>query len=156
MLALVRALMVSLEPRYLASPLFIGQLLQALQTHLLATYGTTAPGRSRLGGLSLQHEARAKAYLARQPLQHLSVEAVAALCGLSRSHFSKAFKISTGQSPHQWVMHHRLQQVMTQLRSDKPLADVARACGFTDPSHLSRTFRREMGVSPNAWRRRQL
>jgi AraC-like DNA-binding protein len=39
------------------------------------------------------------------------------------------------------------------LAGDCRLCDVAQSCGFADQSHLSRVFRRLVGVAPNAWRR---
>lgn len=153
LLALVQAVLAALEPPHTASTLFIGQLLLALRTHLLARYGATtlAPG-----GLAQQHALRAKEYLAGQPLQQLSIGTAATLCGLSRSHFSKAFRQSTGQPPYQWALRYRLQQVAAQLASDTPMGEIATACGFADPRHMARAFRRETGMSPTAWRRQSL
>lgn len=150
LLALVQAVLAALEPPHTASTLFIGQLLLALRTHLLARYGAAGPAP---GGLAQQPAWRAKDYLAGQPLQQLSIGKLATLCGLSRSHFSKAFKRSTGQSPYQWAMRHRLQQVAEQLIGDQPMGEIAAACGFAHPRHMARAFRREMGISPSAWRR---
>lgn len=112
----------------------------------------TPPSR-RTGCLSAAQEARAKAYLAAHPLRRLSIAEVAALCDLSRSHFSKAFKVSTGLAPHQWVVRYRVHQVVKLLKGDRPIGEIAGECGFADQSHLSRVFARQMGMPPGQWRR---
>lgn len=155
LLALTLALVSSLDPAHAASPMFVEQLLLAFRTHLLQTYGGTAQAQARPGTLSAAQVRRAKAYLSSHPLQRLSIADVATACDLSRSHFSKAFKAATGQAPHQWVMQYRLAQVVALLRTDKPIAEIALVCGFADQSHLTRVFRRLMGTSPAAWRKRQ-
>ena len=151
LLALVQAVLAALEPPHTASPLFIQQLLRALQTHLLARYGAAhAAGQ---GGLSPPQLLRAQRYLLGHPLQSLYVAAAAQHCGLSRGYFSKAFKLSTGQSPLQWALLGRIHQAAALLRCGTPLADVSGACGFASPRHLSRCFRRAMGMTPAVWRR---
>ncbi|CCH88982.1 Transcriptional regulator, AraC family [Modestobacter italicus] len=61
--------------------------------------------------------------------------------------------------PAQWIVDRRLRRARQRLadpsRPDAGVADVARACGFTDPSHFSRRFRQAFGVSPTEWRASQ-
>jgi len=81
---------------------------------------------------------------------------LAAVTRLSVSHFSRAFKVSFGQSPHAYVMVRRTERAKSLILSDKqiPLAEVALSCGLSDQAHLSRVFRNIVGESPAAWRRR--
>lgn len=159
--ARVSALLPGLAQHHFASVQFADQVRRAVQTHLGDpgdpddNHGLAALSSSAPGGLSQRQERLAKAYLTGQPLQRLSVEKIAVACGLSRSHFSKAFKVTTGEAPHRWAMQYRLQQAIHLLGGEKPMADIARACGFADQSHMSRSFRREVGVSPTTWRRQQ-
>ncbi|MEZ2147529.1 helix-turn-helix transcriptional regulator, partial [Bradyrhizobium sp. DN5] len=52
--------------------------------------------------------------------------------GLSRFHFCRAFKESTGLSPHGWLRQHRLEQAMTMLRdSDDAVVSIAAALGYS-------------------------
>ena len=150
LLALVHAVLAALEPPHATSPLFIQQLLRALQTHLLARYGAAHAGE---GGLSPQQLLRAQQYLLGHPLQSLYVAQAAQHCGLSRGYFSKAFKLSMGLSPLQWTLQSRIYQVAVLLRCGTPLTDIAAACGFANPRHLARCFRRAMGLTPRAWLR---
>jgi AraC-like DNA-binding protein len=83
-----------------------------------------------------------------------SVAAVAAQCGLSRSYFEKAFKVSLGTPPHRWLVRQRIQRAGDLLeRSNDSIGSIALICGFTDQSHLSRVFRASVGSTPAAWRR---
>ncbi len=82
------------------------------------------------------------------------VAALAAACGLSRSHFAHAFRSTTGVPPHKWLLLHRVRHACEMMeRTDKRLAEIAHSCGFADQSHFSRTFRSVMGNSPAVWRR---
>jgi AraC family transcriptional regulator len=83
-----------------------------------------------------------------------SLSELAALCGLSRSYFIRAFKQVTGMPPHRWLLMHRVKHAKDLLRGTQlPIADIAVACGFADQSHLTRVFSKGFGISPAAWRR---
>ena len=78
---------------------------------------------------------------------------IADACGLSLSHFARAFKQSTGLPPHRWLLQQRIYRSQDLLlHSDMPLSEIAIACGFSDQSHLNRVFVRVAGISPGAWR----
>ena len=84
----------------------------------------------------------------------LSLQKIAAEFDLSVSHFSRAFRISTGLPPHQWLLQQRVKaakQLMT-VR-DLPLSEIAISAGFANQSHFTRVFSAAVGVSPAAWRR---
>jgi transcriptional regulator GlxA family with amidase domain len=86
----------------------------------------------------------------------IPVVALARSCGLSRSHFIRAFKISMGLPPHHWLMRHRIERARELLaRTNESIAEIAISCGFADQSHLTRVFRALVGVSPAAWRRQR-
>lgn len=86
----------------------------------------------------------------------LPIRELARLCGLSRSHFSKAFKCSMGSPPHRWLVRQRVGRALDMLeRSNEPISVIAASCGFADQSHFTRVFRAATGSSPAAWRRRR-
>ena len=70
-------------------------------------------------------------------------------CGVSVSHFSRAFRQSTGLSPHQWLLKRRVDQAKSLLRDRTlSLSDVALSCGFGDQSHFTRVFTKLTGITP--------
>jgi transcriptional regulator GlxA family with amidase domain len=88
--------------------------------------------------------------------QSISLADLARLCDLSPSHFSRAFKNATGQSPSLWLAAERVSRAKDLLRrGEHTLAEIAYGCGFADQSHLTRTFSRHVGQSPGAWRRQR-
>jgi len=79
----------------------------------------------------------------------LSVEQMARHAGLSPAHFTRAFKLSTGEAPHQFVMRCRLEEARRALERPHPdLLNVALSSGFSDQAHLTRLFKRRYGVTP--------
>lgn len=84
----------------------------------------------------------------------VSLDNLARQVGLSRYHFSRAFKASTGLSPHRYVTLRRVERAKNLLHaSELSLADVAVQVGFASQSHLCDWFRRLVGVSPREYRR---
>jgi AraC family transcriptional regulator len=84
----------------------------------------------------------------------IALSDVAAGCGLSLSYFTRAFKQSTGDPPHRWLLRQRIERAKELLRDPQvTLAEVAVACGFADQSHFTRVFNASAGASPGVWRR---
>lgn len=136
-------------------PLLCDQLVLALATHLAESYGGLARPTARSGGLAPWQERRARELIAANLGRGLSLMAVAEECRLSPWHFSRAFKASTGLTPHGWLQQCRIERARELLRgSHHSIAAISLMTGFSDQSHLSRVFRRATGTSPNAWRRR--
>jgi len=150
-----RALLPALREPTGTSSLFVEHVALALGTHLAQTYGgLKAPSVWRFGGLSPFHERRAKEFLTRGAAEDVSIAAAAAECGLSRSYFIRAFRKTTGKTPHKWLLDCRVARAK-QLLADRemPIAEIAMECGFSDQSHLTRVFASLVGVPPGAWRR---
>ena len=137
------------------SPLFVDQLCLAIGIHLNDRYGGTAAAAARPAqALAPIHEARAKEMLRSHLDGRIAIAEVADACQLSRSHFTRAFRLATGHTPHDWLQTQRLARARELLRaSDLPLAEVATACGFADQSHFTRVFSRAEGAPPGQWRR---
>jgi transcriptional regulator GlxA family with amidase domain len=77
----------------------------------------------------------------------LSLDEMAESAGLSTAHFSQMFRKSTGESPHQFVLRHRVQRAKKMLRAaEVRMLDVAVACGFKTQQHFARVFRQLCGA----------
>jgi AraC-like DNA-binding protein len=82
---------------------------------------------------------------------------LAGLVGLSTSHFFRAFKESFGETPLAYITKQRMLRAQLIMRSSRePLSQIAIDCGMFDQAHLTRVFRKTVGVSPGAWRRQLL
>ena len=81
------------------------------------------------------------------------VTELARRAGLTRAAFTRAFTKAVGESPAQHLLNRRLAQARQMLvSSQKDLAEVAAACGFADPTHLGKAFRRRFHITPGRWR----
>jgi AraC-like DNA-binding protein len=138
-----------------APVLFLDHVALALTTHVAHMYGGMKTFTNvKSYGLAPFQERRAKELMAANLNGDISLNRLAADCGLSARHFARAFRQSAGVSPHRWIMKHRIERAR-KLLSDKGLSltDVALACGFADQSHFTRAFTTSVGISPGAWRR---
>ncbi len=105
------------------------------------------------GGLTPWRERLAKNLIHALLGEKISVPQLAQACALSRSHFSRAFKRSTGMSPQDWIHRQRIAQAKRLIQeSDMTLTQISAECGFCDQAHFSRTFTRAEGVNPMEWR----
>lgn len=152
---LVHALAPALARPEQACSLFIDQLGMVIGTHLLQRYAGARLAQPRSGALSRVHEERAKQLLLSKVKGNVSIPEIARECNMSASYFLRAFKETTGQTPHQWLMAQRVEKAREFLsNTELPLAEIAIACNFYDQSHFSRVFSQLMGSSPGNWRRR--
>src|SRR5215831_2864291 len=84
----------------------------------------------------------------------LSLQALANESGYSRVHFVRMFRVATGYSPHNYLLNLKLERVQELLKNPaKSLIDIALDCGFSSHSHMTRLFRKMVGVTPTAYRR---
>lgn len=83
----------------------------------------------------------------------ISVEDVAAACGLNRSYFGKIFKDSVGKTPQDFLLSYRMIKACELLKlTNLSVGDIGNAVGYSNPLHFSRAFKNVYGISPRAWR----
>jgi AraC family transcriptional regulator len=77
-----------------------------------------------------------------------------AVGGISPHHFAHTFAATLGQSPHQYILEHRLRHARDLLTgSSADIADIAYGAGFSDQAHMTEAFRKRVGVTPAQMRR---
>lgn len=142
-----------------ADRLYAESLARVMAVHLLRRHSSLGRGSlrrlldpERVGRLSEASLRAATDCIGENLSGDLSIAGIAA-ANLSPYHFARAFKRSTGLSPHQYVLRRRIEQARELLEgADLPVGVVARRAGFASPSHFAQQFRRIVGASPSAFR----
>ena len=83
----------------------------------------------------------------------ISLADMASVAGLSRFHFSRAFKATTGESPYAFVQRRRIARASSLLKnSPLPIDAIASSVGFNGSVQFARAFREIMGMPPSKYR----
>jgi AraC family transcriptional regulator len=134
--------------------LFLDSVEQALAAALVNGYALRhRPVETRRGGLGSSRLRRIKEFVHAKMEDELTLCEMAQSVELSTAHFSRMFRKSTGESPHHFVLRHRVERAKEMLRAaETRVLDVAVACGFKTQQHFARVFRRICGASPTEYR----
>jgi len=145
------ALLPALESPESAPQAFIEHVLLALRAHLAHRLG--GQEQPKAGRLSSRQLRLARDFLEAHLAENLSLSELAASCSLSPSHFARSFRRATGLPPHRYLVERRVALARELLlNTTLPLVDIAARCGFADQSHLTKAFRRVLGVTPGSLR----
>jgi len=138
--------------------LFLDSVEQALAAALVERHAVRPrPAPIHRGGLTPARLRRVTELVHAKIEDELSLDEMAESAGLSTAHFSQMFRKSTGESPHQFVLRHRVQRAKEMLRAaEVRMLDVAVACGFKTQQHFARVFRQLCGASPTEYRQELL
>lgn len=139
---------------YPAGRLFVDGIEQALAAVLVQYNGIArqAPQMYK-GGLAPYRMKRVTEFIQAHIEEDISLSELAHDVGLSPSHFCSLFRKTSGTTPHQFVLHCRIQHAKALLsNSNHSILDVALASGFRTHQHFSRIFRRQVGMPPGAYR----
>jgi len=136
--------------------LYVDSGCEFLAHHLLYHYSSlsTAPPRS-IGGLSSRRLKIVLDYIEDRLGEPMTLRDLAALSGVSARHFERAFRQSTGSSPHAYVIERRIRTARDLLihQPELSIEHIGLRLGFSSSSHFSSAFRRRIGVTPTAFRR---
>jgi len=104
-------------------------------------------------GLSAAQLKRAEDYIETHLNEVIRLLSLSEASGLSVSHFTRRFKVTTGLSPHQFVLRRRVERAKRLLKhTNEAIAQIALCCGFSHQEHLTHTFKRFTGNTPGRYR----
>src|SRR5688500_19393642 len=93
-------------------------------------------------------------YILKNLDQPITPDCLARAIGLSRFHFSRLFRQSTGESPMRYVQRCRVEHAKRLInQGDLRMIEIAVSLGFYDQSHFSRWFRKLVGMTPRDFAR---
>ena len=129
-------------------------LINALVMRLVKHHSSAGiQGRNHPGGLGLSTLKLLIDYIEAYLDKNIRLADLAALVGYSQSYLCGMFRESMGIPLHQYIIQQRVKRAAVLLRSSQMfLAEIAVCCGFYSHSHLSRNFKRVMGVNPKEYR----
>src|SRR6266542_3674729 len=139
-----------------AGRLYVESGCESLAHDLIYRYSSLSPSPPRsMGGLSSRRLRLVLEYIEHTLGQPIKLRELAALAGISAGHFERAFRQSTGSSPHAYVMDKRLHRARDLLfnRPELPIEQIALRLGFSSSSHFSSAFRRQTGLTPTDFRK---
>ncbi len=97
----------------------------------------------------------AQEWAAENYAEHQPVAGMAAVAGLPARTFARRFRKATGYAPLEYIQTLRVEEAKQLLeRTDRPAEEVACLVGYDDPTHFRRIFRKRVGETPGAYRRR--
>jgi AraC family transcriptional regulator len=134
--------------------LFLDSVEQALAVALVNGYAVRHRSvHAHRGGLGSARLRRIKEFVDAKIEDELTLCEMAQAVELSTAYFSRMFRKSTGESPHQFLLRQRVERAKEMLRSaDARVIDVAVACGFKSQQHFAQVFRHLCGASPTEYR----
>jgi AraC-like DNA-binding protein len=152
---LTRYILPLIGSRDWTNALALDQFSLILGAHVLRNYAGLPPlGGTKRGGLAPWQGRRAVEMMRENLEGNIHLSDMARECGLSVSHFTRAFRRSFGESPYRWLLERRIDRSkMLLVTTVFPIADIAIQSGFSDQAAFTRAFVRIVGDSPGRWRR---
>jgi AraC family transcriptional regulator len=109
---------------------------------------------SKPGALDGRRLTRVFEYVEKHMAEDLTIDSLAAAACLSKYHFSRAFRVSTGTSPKRYLKERRLERAKSMLSGEGgTLTQIALVCRYSSEANFARAFRSAVGFSPGRYRR---
>lgn len=148
------ALKAEMESGYPSGRLYMESLATGLAARIVRNHSSLARTSPSTKTAMVGRKFKAVlAYIEDHLERDLALDEIAAIAGVSASHFKVLFRKSLGMPPHQYVIRRRVERAAVQLREGKlTIGEIALANGFCNQSHLAMHVRRVLGVSPQGVR----
>lgn len=143
------------RPAHPAQRLIAESLSWAFVAHLLRSYNAfDFPEGSPAPILNDRQLQKLREYIHERITSPIGLDDLARVLGISKFHFARVFKRSTGMTALRYVEQCRIDRAISLIaHSDVPLADIALQAGFADQSHFTRRFCQHVGCTPGAYAR---
>lgn len=153
-LNMARAMYPALDKPQSVSALALTHVFAAACVHLARQYGgLNTASLDSISRLSACQVRRVKEMMADDLGADPTLDDLAGEFGVSSYRFAKAFRMSTGMRPYEWLTERRIASAMNLLSfTSHTKESIATFCGFVDPLHFSDVFVRRVGVAPERWR----
>jgi AraC family transcriptional regulator len=148
------ALKAELECGYPSGRLYLDSLAVAMAARLVTCHssGSVEPNKQN-GSLAGRRLKQVLSFIEDNLSRNISLGEIAAVAGLSVSHFKTLFRAAVGLPVHQYVIRRRIERAKILLsESNLPISQIALETGFAHQSHLAHHMRRVLGISPKAVR----
>jgi len=148
----MRALQIELDNPGLMGRLYLESLSSEIAVRIVRAHAAVAgaPALAR-GGLAPRRLRMVQEYIEANLSDEITLADLAALAGVSSTHFCRAFHKSTGIASHQYMIRRRVERAKELLaKRELPIVEIALAVGFGNQSHMTTHFRRVVGTTP--WR----
>ena len=123
--------------------LFLDQLVQS-------SAGRQRQSQRRLRDFYMKE---ALSFIEQNYQRDISIEDIAAFCGLNRSYFGKVFRDSMGESPQAFLLHYRMARAAQMLKETAlPIGTISTMVSYANQLHFSRAFKSVYGVAPRTYR----
>jgi AraC family transcriptional regulator len=148
------ALKAEMESGYPCGNLYLDSLAISVATRLLRCHSSASVEPEKQSGrLTGRRLKEALSYIEDNIAQDISLNDIAAVAGLSASHFKSLFRETLGQPVHQYLIRRRVERAKEMLgKGELSISQIALEVGFAHQSHLAHHMRRLLGVSPKVLR----
>lgn len=135
------------------SDLFCESIAHTLKLYMVRTHSVVPPVTPKVYGRGTGDVAKIQGFIAENIEKPLTLTTLAGVADIPVHHMITAFRAVLGSSPARYVLLQRIKRARWLLaHSTSNLADIAYSCGFSSQSHLTTSFRKEIGVTPAAFR----
>lgn len=143
------------HPAHRSQALIAEMMSCALAAHMLRSYNAfEMPVAEEVPPLGRRELGRLTEYIEDHLGRSIGLGELAAIAGVSRFHFARLFKRSTGTTAIAYVEQCRIRYAQALItESDRSLSEIALMSGFADQSHFTRRFHRHVGCTPAAFAR---